>query len=1243
MTDLKLGTFVEIVGKGLKGSVSYFGSTSFAQGKWVGVTLEEALGKNDGEVQGKRYFQCDANHGVFVRPQQVQVIDRKMSGEPAVASKIGRESRLKSPSRPSKMQAPSKRMSLAPSRQGSSLVPPSGYNRRSLPNIKPQASLSSSFAPKQSKLVEEAKEEEVEEEEEEIKEEEKIEEEIKEVTEVVDSSKSLSTAYNVLAPGMSMLDYETLKAHLKDMKEKYETIRLKRQEDRVKLKEAEKMRIQIDQLNEMKNRSSKQIQELSKQLREAKKAMEEAIEAKEKYMDDMTDYHENLEIALLDKEVAEEKNEMLQQENEAFKDRVEELETDLEIIKAEIEDGGNEGAATNYQIKQLEEQNSKLKEALIKMKDLSAAEKSQSQKLQKELEEKTKSLEGMTNKKKKLAEQLQQAEELQDELKEQVDASLAAEEVVEHLTEKNLDLEERITDLQEQVQDLEAMNEMNEELQENARESELELREECDLLRAKVHEADRATQAAHDAVNDHVETISKFRQLVTDLQEANQELQRNQSSDEKKQEEIVPAYNYHIKMVETKATARMVDSELLKKNIEESKHHIEMLSLFLPSTFMRRGGDSDCVLIVLLIKRLSYKCEILANHVALKYDVSASYDKGDYLLGIKGDQLTFAAKFIYDLSIFRHLLNQYNEALNKCEVDLLQKMGTLYSEMEPHDRMLDVFFNQIRKDSFDETISTQALKKSIEYFQNVFQVHLSMIEYDCLEKMRRHCDQLDLLLSSVSISNTRLRSFLQQGQETSDMAILLKDISTLYGDIHSLNKKAKRKLPTSEYQTLEFDETMKRKVDFNVEHLKQIEVLLRKWCVACSEVNAESVQIPTHKMSEILRKNFKEIFGDKSPLEFIRLELGNIVASINGIVNSLQEGELDKVLLSNKIVAPITKRAVQVKAELNDCEDLMIKISERDKFIIDLKNKIKLQSDDIKGANLRSAVFEKKMTKSSNEYKEKVGLLQQQLDSLSEDRKKKEREFEETLDAMQNDIDQLENEKAELKERLQTQSKRSTFTDLMMRSSNLNSAPKSTDSISLASSGKVTDSPLLKQQIQSLQWELKRQSVEKNKLLAEKMIKELDSLPPLDVSALVKKTPSPEMQKILSEAKRLEDQVMKFSMRLVIDITKSNTGSLSPFEQIKSRELHEADLKSKIDNLLIRSQRVMSKEERGCHLQADFTTFPSKSFTQKMKSSKLDLVGKLYLNQPLGLNSNKLLLNSSQYQQLNDIIINLQK
>ena len=40
-------------------------------GKWIGVVLDKAQGKNNGTVQGKRYFQCEDNHGIFVRQSQV--------------------------------------------------------------------------------------------------------------------------------------------------------------------------------------------------------------------------------------------------------------------------------------------------------------------------------------------------------------------------------------------------------------------------------------------------------------------------------------------------------------------------------------------------------------------------------------------------------------------------------------------------------------------------------------------------------------------------------------------------------------------------------------------------------------------------------------------------------------------------------------------------------------------------------------------------------------------------------------------------------------------------------------------------------------------------------------------------------------------------------------------------------------------------------------------------------------------
>ena len=54
-----------------KAAAAHVGATLFATGKWVGVILDEAKGKNDGTVQGRKYFTCDEGHGIFVRQSQV--------------------------------------------------------------------------------------------------------------------------------------------------------------------------------------------------------------------------------------------------------------------------------------------------------------------------------------------------------------------------------------------------------------------------------------------------------------------------------------------------------------------------------------------------------------------------------------------------------------------------------------------------------------------------------------------------------------------------------------------------------------------------------------------------------------------------------------------------------------------------------------------------------------------------------------------------------------------------------------------------------------------------------------------------------------------------------------------------------------------------------------------------------------------------------------------------------------------
>ena len=97
-----------------------------------------------------------------------------------------------------------------------------------------------------------------------------------------------------------------------DLKEKLETIKLKRAKDLEKLKEFEKMRIQHDQLVEFKSRIMESQSSLQKEVQKAKHEARAAIEAKEEHAAEMAELSETVEMATLDKEMAEEKAETLQ-------------------------------------------------------------------------------------------------------------------------------------------------------------------------------------------------------------------------------------------------------------------------------------------------------------------------------------------------------------------------------------------------------------------------------------------------------------------------------------------------------------------------------------------------------------------------------------------------------------------------------------------------------------------------------------------------------------------------------------------------------------------------------------------------------------------------------------------------------------------------------------------------------------------------------------------------------------------
>ncbi|CAI4222241.1 unnamed protein product [Auanema sp. JU1783] len=54
------------------GTIAFIGNTKFAPGEWIGLVLDEAAGKNDGSVNGHRYFSCVQDHGLFCKSSKLE-------------------------------------------------------------------------------------------------------------------------------------------------------------------------------------------------------------------------------------------------------------------------------------------------------------------------------------------------------------------------------------------------------------------------------------------------------------------------------------------------------------------------------------------------------------------------------------------------------------------------------------------------------------------------------------------------------------------------------------------------------------------------------------------------------------------------------------------------------------------------------------------------------------------------------------------------------------------------------------------------------------------------------------------------------------------------------------------------------------------------------------------------------------------------------------------------------------------
>ncbi|XP_033343960.1 dynactin subunit 1-like isoform X4 [Bombus vosnesenskii] len=1224
----KVGQRVEVPGKDCQGIIAYIGHPSFASGKWIGVILDEPKGKNNGTIKGQCYFKCAENHGMFVRQSQLILLDEAGNRtEPASPSSAG--SSATTPDETSAARARSRlnssRLSLAGSRTllsapsteslsgsqherkdgGESLIPVPTSKGASFIETGFVETLKPQFVPGQ----------------------------------VMAGS---AAAANVVEEKLSHLqlqqENENLKSQVRDLTEKVETLRVKRMQDKERMKDFEKTKLQLEQLIEFKTKVMESQASLQRELQRARQEAREAHAAREQFQEEMADLAETVEMATLDKEMAEEKAETLQIELEQLKEKLEEQTLDLEILRTEVSEraagGGSAGGVSSYEIKQLEQQNNRLRETLVRMRDLSAHEKHEFQKLQKDLDQKKSEILELGRTKEKLSTRVEEMEHQIADLQEQVDAALGAEEMVEVLGEKKMALEEKVAELEEAVADLEALQDMSDQLAESSKELELELREELDLALGAARDAYRHRDAALETLTDRELTITKFRELTHQLQDQCLQLQqRVQSTETSKfgmggaEQQLAEILDFQKTFAETRAQTKAVDLELRRLEAEEARNHVKYLLSFMSPAFLARGGDHDAILTLLLIPRMIQKTEILISQVREKYRSLDKVDRTAILKGHSVAQYTFRSRLCSYMYALQTFLGCFESALNVCSPEMLLKAGAVYPEMAAQEKSLDSLIELAKKDQLDENLPMDAIEKCCGYFCTMF----SVLFGETINQARLVVNGTRMLDSSCEAIMTDAAAIktLIQG-DSGDLGLLCQHAETTCEVIQQHLKSARRRVLTDHAaaihnaeSNLGLDKDCSEQLFTCYQHavkmMKTLQILLKSAVQAIITNGDLDTGLGADKLKEMASIACEKVYDteDVGPVATIKGSLSSIQQLAANFAQKMAECE-NELAISGQLsqqreqnaesesLQPIKVRAQAAKKEAEEIKILSRKLEARDSDILEARLALREKQEELCEMILRKDVVEKKLATQQHEHELNVEKLKRKLEEAMNQLKRKEKEFEETMDHLQTDIDSLEMERGQLKEKLKSVGKKT-----MMSASGADSM---SGSVTAASGMQSMDNKFLMQEITALKEALNSENQQRKKLMSDILRQKLESLDPITPLPLRQGSINAKIQELKQKTNDLTKdikQVMTFP--IVPDLRRNKARDMEgpvlekamPVYQLLQREIVMKELKDRTDQLINEVLEEVIQRTVGGMAEANFAVFPNREMTAAMHESQL--------------------------------------
>lgn len=708
MAEFKVGQTVETT-DGRKAVIRYIGEINAAPGQFLGIELPDATGKNDGSVKGERYFDCPLGHGLFVRPAGISRVIAQPAPPPAkpvpsptksIASPTKPTASRQSISRapkpgprpssigglpkgPTKPTSSTNRLSIAPpSQQASSKAPvrKSSVSTASTTSTTKPLSRPSSIAPRAAPSA------------------------------VASSAGSKPTK----APQPKSADVDGLETKIRHLEKQVA-------ENREQLKQLDTVRGEKVRYEGIVQKLQAKCQTFHSEIGDLKSRLKEAEVESERLSKNEAEHESILELATLDREMAEERADQAEVELESLKQRLEEQALELDILNSERDLLTNDMSEEEKQAAgyyRLQNENDRLKEALIRLREITEESEADLKHRIRELEADQAQTDQLREEKNALAAQLSMHEASIDDLRQQVDAANAWEDIIEDLSDQNQQFKDQLADKDIVIKDLENLKELNDELEIHHIEQANELRVELEAREIELAEQTQRITEQDAAIADQEMLITKFRDLVLDLQSKMTDAESSKMMSEEQAKDVTGRFNEvmelnrRLRSANLTSTVKTIVSELQKLQAEEAEEELEIVKHYLPDS--PEVYKNDSLRAYFRAKRVSFKSALCASLVTISTVQSSSPEDTEHYI----DNI-HRLDGIHHLNLLHSRSEQFWSAINSSTVEQFVAFGSAYEELSPVEKSLERCIEAMKKDELKYTELSDSIRRSYQILNGV--------------------------------------------------------------------------------------------------------------------------------------------------------------------------------------------------------------------------------------------------------------------------------------------------------------------------------------------------------------------------------------------------------------------------------------------------------------------------------------------------------------------------------------------